>query len=116
MVEVTTLDALIKEFGMPSYIKIDVEGYELEVIKGLCSAIPLVSFEFTPELLDVTHECIACLAQLGDIECNYSLGESSFEFNLPNWVTPMELGKELETIRDDITQFGDVFIRTRSRV
>ena len=35
LVEVTTLDELIKTYGLPSYIKIDVEGFELDVLMGL---------------------------------------------------------------------------------
>lgn len=30
----TTLDTLIDEYGQPDFIKIDVEGYELEVLKA----------------------------------------------------------------------------------
>lgn len=38
---------------MPSFIKIDVEGYELEVMNGLNQKVPLLSFEYiTPELTD----------------------------------------------------------------
>ena len=35
IVDITTLDELIKKFGDPKYIKIDVEGFEHEVILGL---------------------------------------------------------------------------------
>ena len=34
-VTVTTLDAMIAAHGVPRYIKIDVEGYEAEVLAGL---------------------------------------------------------------------------------
>src|SRR5262249_16909455 len=33
-VPVTTLDALIAENGLPTFVKIDVEGFELEVLGG----------------------------------------------------------------------------------
>ena len=42
----TTLDALIELHGKPDFIKIDVEGFEVDVLGGLSSAIPLLSFEF----------------------------------------------------------------------
>jgi len=35
IVQTTTLDKLIDQYGFPSFIKIDVEGFEYEVIKGL---------------------------------------------------------------------------------
>lgn len=33
-VPATTLDALIGEYGMPDFVKIDVEGHEVEVLRG----------------------------------------------------------------------------------
>ena len=50
-VEVTTLDSLIEEFGSPGFIKIDVEGYEFEVLSGLSRPVRALSFEFVPEYL-----------------------------------------------------------------
>ena len=44
-VTVVTLDTLITRFGTPHYIKIDVEGFELEVMRGLSQPVPYISFE-----------------------------------------------------------------------
>lgn len=44
--DITTLDLLIEEFGTPSFIKIDVEVYELEVLKGLSTPINVIGFEY----------------------------------------------------------------------
>lgn len=54
-VTTTTLDKLICKYGLPYFIKIDVEGYELEVLKGLSQPVPYISIEcllpdFTEEL------------------------------------------------------------------
>src|SRR4030042_6777454 len=45
LVDMTTLDNLIKEFGLPKYCKIDVEGLELKVLQGLTKPIPFISIE-----------------------------------------------------------------------
>jgi FkbM family methyltransferase len=58
-VAVTTLDQLILKHGMPSYVKIDVEGYEKEVLEGLTRVVPWISFE--ANLPDFEDETIACL-------------------------------------------------------
>ena len=34
-IEMTTIDSLIEQFGTPVFCKIDVEGYEYDVLKGL---------------------------------------------------------------------------------
>jgi len=43
-VETTTLDALITQFGIPSFIKIDVEGFEEVVIEGLTKSLLQTTF------------------------------------------------------------------------
>lgn len=50
-VETTTLDDLVKEFGEPQFIKIDVEGFECNVIKGLT-----ISLKNTVFLIEVRQE------------------------------------------------------------
>jgi FkbM family methyltransferase len=57
LVHLTTLDALIEKYGNPGFIKIDVEGNELQVLKGLSRKVPWLSFEcllpdFMPELIE----------------------------------------------------------------
>ena len=52
-VEVTTLDALIARHGVPTLIKIDVEGFEAEALSGLSQAVRALSFEFTTIQPDV---------------------------------------------------------------
>jgi FkbM family methyltransferase len=57
----TTLDLLIKKYGVPKYIKIDVEGYEDKVLSGLSQSVDLISFEFTEGFEDNFIRCINLL-------------------------------------------------------
>ena len=44
-VSVTTIDALIATFGKPRFVKVDVEGAELDVLAGLTHPVHTISFE-----------------------------------------------------------------------
>ena len=64
-IETITLDDAIAQYGKPAYIKIDVEGHELEVVKGLSQAVPLLSIEANlPEFLNETIEIIKHLQNI----------------------------------------------------
>jgi len=64
-VETTTVEELISVHGMPVFIKIDVEGYELNVIRGLRRPISCLSFEVNlPEFRAEGLECVAILGRL----------------------------------------------------
>jgi FkbM family methyltransferase len=75
-VRVTTLDALVAEYGEPSFIKIDVEGFEDRVVAGLTHPVRALSFEFTTLQRDVAHRAVARLRDLGPYRFNYAAGET----------------------------------------
>jgi FkbM family methyltransferase len=107
IVPVTTLDKLIEEHGQPAFCKIDVEGFEFEVLKGLSQPMKVVSIEFTPEFIDSTVNSINRLSSLGMIWFNYSVGESMV-LSLGKWVKADEMCDILGTLPVK-TIFGDVY-------
>ncbi len=109
-VQVTTLDNLIEQYGAPAFIKIDVEGYEPEVIRGLTRPVQVISLEFTPEFLESTFFCISHLAKLGEIKLNLSLGES-MSLALDKWVSGPEMMEKLLEFKDNNMIFGDIYVK-----
>lgn len=111
-VEVTTLDALIEKFGVPRFIKIDVEGHEPEVLAGLSFAVPALSIEWTPELYEHTEYCVRRLSDLGSYEFNLSWGES-MRFSRQEWRDADSLLMVLREFEGESVQFGDVYARLK---
>jgi FkbM family methyltransferase len=61
-VETVTLEHIIVTHGLPFFIKIDVEGHELHVLRGMQRAIPYVSFEVNlPEFRPEGLKCVEVL-------------------------------------------------------
>ncbi|WP_300073969.1 FkbM family methyltransferase [uncultured Ruegeria sp.] len=110
-VPMTTLDRLVDHYGLPDFVKIDVEGFECDVLMGLTCAVPALSFEFTTIQPEVTRCCLIRLKQLGDYEFNYSLGEDH-ALHHSCWIDADSLGQEL-TALPHLANSGDVFARLR---
>ena len=83
-VPVTTLDALIDRHGSPSFIKLDVEGFEVEALAGLTQPVPALSFEFTTIQRDLAAAGVERCAALGFRLYNGALGESQALVH-PEW-------------------------------
>ncbi|MFA5770897.1 MAG: FkbM family methyltransferase, partial [Patescibacteria group bacterium] len=111
LVQMTTLDALIMEFGQPDFCKIDVEGFELEVISGLNKKIGCLNFEFTSEFFDNSKKCIEKLVSIGFKEFNFTLGETP-KFILDSWTDKARLFATLEKrIKSNQDLWGDVYAK-----
>jgi FkbM family methyltransferase len=110
-VPVTTLDELIGTYGVPSYCKIDVEGFEYQVLQGLRSPLKFISFEFTKEFLHDASLCIEHLKSLGRVSFNYVLGDNlakDVKFRLPVWTDGETV---LEKLRSNSVPllWGDIY-------
>jgi FkbM family methyltransferase len=62
-IQTTTPEELFHYHGLPFFIKIDVEGYELNVLQGLQQPIPYLSFDVN--LPEFRPEGLLCVELLG---------------------------------------------------
>jgi len=114
-VTVTTLDALIEQYGMPAWVKVDVEGYELEVLQGLSRFVPL-SFEFHPYWAQRAVECMQRLLEIdAEVEFNHTEGEQLQYVN--GWTDCNALAREVERLnaQHGRTYFGNIYARRKVR-
>ena len=109
IVPITTMNSLIKKYGTPTFCKIDVEGFELPVLKGLNSKINFISFEFTKENLRDAKLCAKHISSLGNAKFNFSLYHQ-FRLNSKDWVTFDDLFDKLESIKNENLS-GDIYAK-----
>jgi hypothetical protein len=109
-VETTTLEELIAAYGRPFFIKIDVEGHEPSVLRGLKDPIPYLSFEVNlPEFASEGLECLGVLRDVAsDGEFNYTR-DCRRGLELSRWVRHGEFARIFEQIQDSSVE---VFWRT----
>ena len=109
-VDVTTLDELIGEFRLPDYIKLDVEGFEENALKGLSPRVDYISLEANlPEFREESIRCIQLIDGLGEnARFTYSFSEG-LKGVLPEYINATQM-KEL--IRDTEHEFMEILAKT----
>ncbi|OBC16621.1 hypothetical protein A5784_25735 [Mycobacterium sp. 852013-50091_SCH5140682] len=107
-VQTVTVEQLIADYGRPSFLKIDVEGHELAVLRGLRQAVPLVSFELNlPEFRAEGLECVDILEHISSgTEFNHVIEDS---FESPFWLSASEFRRWLE---ETDLRYLEVYART----
>jgi FkbM family methyltransferase len=115
-VEVTTMDALIATHGEPAFCKIDVEGFELEVLSGLTRPLRALSFEYLPFAHDAALRVLDRIEQLGAPSGGYRYNYSPIEtmrFVSDQWLDAPALRHLLDRFRPT-GRSGDVYARLGS--
>jgi FkbM family methyltransferase len=112
-VPVTTLNALIAQYGHPVFCKIDVEGYEHEVLKGIDRPLTCLSFEYLPAAIEIALGCISRLSELGEYRFERSTGESLTLSGL-GWLSGEEMVAWLTSLSPEDPS-GDIYARLQVR-
>lgn len=100
-VKTTTLDEVIDKYGIPYFIKIDVEGYEYEVLKGLTKLLDntYFAFEWAEEQYKIVNKTVKYLKELGYNNFSYTYQDSLLNLENINWCNWEDL-----TVHNDINE------------
>lgn len=96
-----TLDGLMGIYGIPKFMKVDVEGAENEVIQTLSVPVPALNMEFHQDWLPI--EAMKHMGGLGHYVWNYCLGTFP-DFIAPHWMHRADL---IAYMRKHLTEKGD---------
>jgi hypothetical protein len=110
-VPLVSLDELIARHGEPQFCKIDVEGFEYEVLTGLSQPLAALSFEYIPAAAARAIACIERTTALGDYHFRHSRVETH-RWADREWLGPQAMIDILTALPSD-DRSGDVYaVRT----
>jgi FkbM family methyltransferase len=122
-VDMTTMDTLISIYEKPDYCKIDVEGFEINVLNGLKTSINLLSFEYHLDRgkheIQKTIECLEYLSKLSSdkLYVNVIPGAGNIKFLRNQWFDMDEfINYFLCDLHNNVSfKYGDIFVSFNKR-
>ena len=107
-VDVITLDQLAARYGIPAFVKIDVEGFDDHVIRGMSFQPRFLTFEFNREVPQVALRCLEASLLKSGYEFNYTCNMAKLASD--HWMAPDELRSRMF---NDENYYGDVIARRK---
>ncbi|MDZ4663889.1 MAG: FkbM family methyltransferase [Bacteroidota bacterium] len=109
-VSVLTLESLCALYGVPKLCKIDVEGYESEVFRGMRTDIEIICFEFNYPIIADTIKCLETIALLGTYKCNF-IAYERMDLMLDEWMGIKEFKDRLRELIESNVLTGEIIAR-----
>ena len=113
-IETVSVEQLVATHGLPFFIKIDVEGHELSVLRGMRQPVPYLSFEVNlPEFRVEGLECLQVLGRIApDGQFNFS-ADCRRGLAQERWLSIGEMSTVLSSCKDESIE---VFWKTPLRI
>lgn len=107
-VPMVTLDSLAAKYGVPAFVKIDVEGFEEQVLHGMTFRAAALTFEYVGTQPD---RLARCLALLPEYRFNLTVRQDHRQL----FSVPASAQVVLAKVREDCPSYGDVICTTQLR-
>lgn len=114
-IEIITLDSIIEKTKIPQFIKIDVEGFELEVFKGLSKPFRFLCFEFAvpDNLINLQLSLEQLHTNYKNLVFNYAEMDNTF-LELNQWISYNEIMELINTEEFSLHSAGDIYVKNLS--
>jgi FkbM family methyltransferase len=100
-VNTCTMDWLVEKYGKPDLIKIDVEGAEWSVFRGMTQNYGKLAFEWTQETLDQHEKQLAYLKSIGYTKFKMQFIEHHLQEPEAPWL-PIKSKNDLKKLRKNL--------------
>jgi FkbM family methyltransferase len=110
--DVMTLDFLVSTYGVPSFIEIDVEGYDYELPCGLSAGVDVFSFEWASDSQGRAIQCLEYLSGIGLPCFQLNFGES-IAFAHKSSLDLAKAKQLLISLGEEQFQFGNIYASRR---
>jgi FkbM family methyltransferase len=109
LVNVVTLDSLADRHGTPKFVKIDAEGFDDHVMRGISFKPEIITFEYNQLSISVVENCLSAPAIESGYEFNF-LNPDTMDYVSSRWQRREDFRQSIEHLAS-LAPSGDVIAR-----